>query len=430
MSSRFQRSIKIAKGVRLNVSKSGLGVSVGPRGAKLSIGPRGVYTSMGIPGTGMSTRQKISGPTNKSQKIQNSTGIDRSIRVEISIDDETGKETISLFDNEKKINDETLLRKVKKDPSFKLKLEKVRQKVYLDITEKTNVLIEIHKHSENMTNWQKISDEIGVTKPLKYTKKEYDIKVPEKNEVLIDLQAEAKRTIKSLFGIKKKRQLYVEERIDEHYLKIFNKWNKEKNDFEKNENDREVKENKKFQDEYYNWMKEMNRLLNPDIPFIEERLEDLFSEIQLPVDFSISFEVRNSGKEILLDIDLPEIEDFPSKKVQQLASGKISIKDKTKKELKEDYFTSITGISIYFASIVFSAAPIIENVILSGYTQRVNKATGNIEDEYVYSVKYDKVGFSKLNFLDIDPKLTLQSFENRLEVSTTYELKRLNHLFR
>ena len=34
MSFRLQRSIKIAKGIRLNVSKSGLGVSVGPRGRK------------------------------------------------------------------------------------------------------------------------------------------------------------------------------------------------------------------------------------------------------------------------------------------------------------------------------------------------------------------------------------------------------------
>ena len=217
--------------------------------------------------------------------------------------------------------------------------------------------------------------------------------------------------------------MYVDERIETVFADYIKKWNKEKDEFEENENNIETKENKKNQDEYDSWMKEMKRLFNPDKQFIEERLEDLFSDIQLPVEFSVSFDVRNDGKDIFLDIDLPEIEDFPNKKAQRLSSGKISIKDKTQKELKEHYFTSIAGMSVYFASIAFTAAPIIEKVLVSGYTQRINKATGNTEDEYVYSVVYDKEGFSKLKMESIDPKMTIQSFENRLEISKTYDLK-------
>lgn len=41
MAIRFHRSIKIAKGVRLNISKRGLGVSIGPKGMKISSGPSG-----------------------------------------------------------------------------------------------------------------------------------------------------------------------------------------------------------------------------------------------------------------------------------------------------------------------------------------------------------------------------------------------------
>jgi hypothetical protein len=37
----YRRSRRIARGVRLNVSKRGLGVSVGPRHAKLSAHSRG-----------------------------------------------------------------------------------------------------------------------------------------------------------------------------------------------------------------------------------------------------------------------------------------------------------------------------------------------------------------------------------------------------
>lgn len=65
MAFRFQRRIRIAPGVRVNVSKSGLGLSVGPRGYSTSIGPRGMYRNVGIPGTGLSYREKIGGSSGR-----------------------------------------------------------------------------------------------------------------------------------------------------------------------------------------------------------------------------------------------------------------------------------------------------------------------------------------------------------------------------
>lgn len=61
----FRKSIKIAPGLRLNVSKGGTSVSIGPRGAKLNIGKRGTYVTTGIPGTGIYSRTKISGGNKK-----------------------------------------------------------------------------------------------------------------------------------------------------------------------------------------------------------------------------------------------------------------------------------------------------------------------------------------------------------------------------
>jgi uncharacterized protein YraI len=51
---RFRKSIKVARGVRLNLSKSGLSTSLGGRGARVNFGPRGVTTTASIPGTGIS----------------------------------------------------------------------------------------------------------------------------------------------------------------------------------------------------------------------------------------------------------------------------------------------------------------------------------------------------------------------------------------
>lgn len=55
----FRRRIKIAPGVHINLSKSGVSTSVGPRGAKVTVGPKGTYLHTGIPGTGIYNRQKI-----------------------------------------------------------------------------------------------------------------------------------------------------------------------------------------------------------------------------------------------------------------------------------------------------------------------------------------------------------------------------------
>jgi tetratricopeptide (TPR) repeat protein len=54
MGFRMRKSFKIAPGVRLNVSKTGLGVSAGVRGARYSVHSSGRRTtSVGLPGTGM-----------------------------------------------------------------------------------------------------------------------------------------------------------------------------------------------------------------------------------------------------------------------------------------------------------------------------------------------------------------------------------------
>ena len=43
----FRKSIKIAPGIRLNLSKSGLGVSGGVKGFRISTGPRGTQVNAG-----------------------------------------------------------------------------------------------------------------------------------------------------------------------------------------------------------------------------------------------------------------------------------------------------------------------------------------------------------------------------------------------
>ena len=43
----FRKSIKIAPGIKLNLSKSGVGVSGGVKGLRLGVGPRGAQVTAG-----------------------------------------------------------------------------------------------------------------------------------------------------------------------------------------------------------------------------------------------------------------------------------------------------------------------------------------------------------------------------------------------
>lgn len=67
MGFRYRKSVKIAPGVRMNVSKSGASVSVGGKGGHVTVNSKGeTRVGASIPGTGVSYSEKVSGPAKSS----------------------------------------------------------------------------------------------------------------------------------------------------------------------------------------------------------------------------------------------------------------------------------------------------------------------------------------------------------------------------
>lgn len=58
MGFRFNKSIRLAPGIRINLNKTGPSISLGGAGASVNIGPRGARTTVGAPGTGVSYRKE------------------------------------------------------------------------------------------------------------------------------------------------------------------------------------------------------------------------------------------------------------------------------------------------------------------------------------------------------------------------------------
>lgn len=59
MGFRFRRTVGLGKGVRLNLSKSGVGISAGVKGARVGVGPTGKRASVGLPGTGLRYEKQV-----------------------------------------------------------------------------------------------------------------------------------------------------------------------------------------------------------------------------------------------------------------------------------------------------------------------------------------------------------------------------------
>jgi len=67
MALHIRKSFKVAPGIRLNVSKSGISTSVGGKGFTTNVSRKGTRVTAGIPGTGISTSKLY-----KSQKAYSS----------------------------------------------------------------------------------------------------------------------------------------------------------------------------------------------------------------------------------------------------------------------------------------------------------------------------------------------------------------------
>ena len=77
MGFRFQKRIRIFKGLTLNLSKSGTSWTVGGKGASINVRGDKVTGNAGIPGTGISYRERLDNPSGQDTSNRPGTGTGR-----------------------------------------------------------------------------------------------------------------------------------------------------------------------------------------------------------------------------------------------------------------------------------------------------------------------------------------------------------------
>lgn len=163
--------------------------------------------------------------------------------------------------------------------------------------------------------------------------------------------------------------------------------------------------------------------ITTDLDYMELILEQALEDLEWPRETVVTLDFADGGRSVWLDADLPEIVDFPSRTATLSSKGRrLLIKNKTERALREEYARHVHGIGLRIAGVTFWTLPAAAKVILSGYSQRLSKATGRTEDEYLYSVIFDREGFQRTDFTKlgvVDPVEAFTRFPLRRTMTST-----------
>ncbi len=156
----------------------------------------------------------------------------------------------------------------------------------------------------------------------------------------------------------------------------------------------------------------------------EASLEDWLSEAESPVEFSMDVQAVPEQRALMLDLDLPEIEDLPHRKLTTLKSGEVKIKDKSKKEQQDDYRKCVFGLGMYAAASALEIVPQAERVLVSAYTQRRDAKTGDVMDVFIYSLVFERGDF-KRGYQQKEPEEFCRNLRGRFYVLSSGVMKEI-----
>lgn len=423
---RFRKSLKIAPGIRVNLSRSGTSLSVGGRGATANFSKRGTRTTLGIPGTGLSFVSSSGGASQaavrRAEREERARQRAEALsRIQVSVDD-TGALTCLDADGCALKGRELTLAWDQHGEAIRTLLQDAIDKINGDV-----VLLDNIFHDAPFPTPVKLLDAppFATAQPVQPKRGAYPdepkLALPRRPGFISRMFGGTRRYERRVEAANAKYQLectqHREEiaKIDSADQLALDNWRKASRVWEtaREAHFAQLGENEK---------QHRARLSSDDdyaIAVIEESLDSL----DWPRETLVSFEIARDKREVWLDVDLPEVEDFPQRVASLAASGKrLNIKDKPQKTLRTEYARHVHGIALRLASVAAATLPWSSRIIISGYSQRLDSATGRINDDYLLSVAFTREGLEKIDYNAlnaVDPIDAVAAFESRRQMTTT-----------
>ena len=436
---RFRKSISICKGVKLNFSKSGISATVGGKGISANLGKSGIYLNTSIPGTGLYDRKRIvkfdSTPgrkTNTSRVASKGTpakpktaaaALPESVTLALGDDG-----AVQVFDQDgAQVRDLSVLAKLKSTASYRQAYDQLTEQSIAEANADTEAFVNIGLLSADVPKAGDYERLAAEAPPEAFVPEAFPDPEPTKEGIRAWLEAEAKKNVTSLaiWNLDKKREDYVRTHLASAYMEEHDAWQRRKAEFEARQRAAVDAENASRREAYERRVTMLRQGMNGAGEDVEAQLEAWLGSLELPIDFDVDFEYDAPTGTLLADMDLPEIQDLPAQKMVELSTGKLKTKDKTQKELRAEYSRCVFGLGMFCASHFFCVTPHMRRILLSGYTQRRNQKTGEVQDEFIYSVIFNREPFEVPGYQTQDPEHFLNRFKNRMNIASTGELKKI-----
>ncbi len=382
MALRFRKSFKLAPGIRINAGSGGLSWNLGPRGASLSLGKRGAYFNTGIPGTGLSSRTRLDGPAASPPRATPKTV---SVKISVEVSD-TGE--IRFTDGNGNSVNETFIEAAKKQQGDVIR--GLVQRKCFEINRQIEALGELHYDTPSPT-----------LAPACFSVTFSDARPVEPFPVTYGILAR-------LFAKQRAKIDEVNATAQRRYATAMRAWSMAKEEFNQ--------ENDRIQTVFAGAMRGEPQHMQS---WLEKSLQDIVWPQETNVDLAIS----EDGVRATVDVDLPEIENMPNKTASAAQRQfRLTVKDIGPAQIQKLYMRHVHAIGFRLLGETFSQLPTVREIILSGYSQRPSKATGQVSDEYLYSVRCERAEWATMNFTNltlIDPVESLGQFELRRNMSKT-----------
>ena len=289
----------------------------------------------------------------------------------------------------------------------------------------------------------------------------FDEVEPTRESVSKALEIEAQNTISTFLPWKqsKLRKAYVFEHKESCFTERHMAWEQRRSEYERRKNellsiveekerviqkkrqekkdyfdarykelfDNEVKKWKEEQEAFYNTLRQsLQDIVDGDKDYIIPAIDSLFPDEDLPMEFFVDYAYDENNGKILIDLDLPEIEDIPDQKIVLTSTGKKSIRLKGQTDLRTDYVHCIFGLAEYVAFVVFNISLKIKNVEICGFTQRKEKNSAVATDQYVFIVDFSRDLFSTIDFSKLSALQIMDLFPRHYNMTKGYELKQID----
>lgn len=302
MALRFRKSIKLAPGVRLNFSGRGTSWSFGPRGASVSIGKRGAYVNTGIPGTGLYSRTRIASGAHRPA----ATGGGATYTMTCAVEDD-GSLTFT-------------------DASGAPMPEHV-----VDLAKKQNreaILGLIQRQCDNINGQIEALGQLHHDTPPPITPRFVAASFPEPSP-----SVPSAKQIGLLARLIPGRSASITRENEAAALRhrdAVEAWERDRADYTRQAARQKVL---------------VEKLIYEDAAAMEQFLEQRLAEITWPRETTVSLDIRDAGATVALDVDLPEIEDMPTRLAAVPARGlKLSVKELPPTKVQKLYAAHVHGL--------------------------------------------------------------------------------------